>query len=73
MKIAFLAFFGLMLGALVGAGLGVAFGLAYVALFKVSDFEGYSGMLVFFTFMPLAAIAGGIGGAIVLGTAGARN
>ena len=42
-------------------------------IFNVSDFEGYSGMLVFFTFMPLGAIVGGIGGAILLGIVGSRK
>jgi hypothetical protein len=30
-------------------------------------------MLIFFTFMPLGAIAGGLGGAIILGMVGARK
>ncbi|MGA2314548.1 MAG: hypothetical protein ABSF87_19700 [Xanthobacteraceae bacterium] len=33
----------------------------------------YSRMLIFFTFMPLGAIAGGLGGAIILGMVGARK
>ena len=56
-----------------GAMLGVGLGFAYTKILNVSDFEGYSGMLIFFTFMPLGAIAGGIGGAILLGMAGARK
>jgi hypothetical protein len=55
------------------APLGVGLGMAYVAIFKVSSFEGYSGSLVFLTFMPLGAIAGGIGGAILLGMVGAKK
>jgi hypothetical protein len=35
----------------------------WVEIFKTSDFEGYSGMLVFFTFMPAGAMIGGLGGA----------
>jgi hypothetical protein len=38
---------------MLGAVLGVGLGFAYTKSFNVSDFEGYSGMLVFFTFMPL--------------------
>jgi hypothetical protein len=69
----FLAFVGLILGAMLGAAIGVGLGFAYTTIFKVSDFEGYSGMLVFFTFMPIGAIAGGIGGAIALGLVGAKK
>jgi hypothetical protein len=69
----FLAIVGLIFGAMLGAMLGVGLGLAYTKILNVSDFEGYSGMLIFFTFMPLGAIAGGIGGAILLGIVGARK
>jgi hypothetical protein len=69
----FLAAVGLILGAILGAMLGVGLGFAYTKIFNVSDFEGYSGMLIFFTFMPLTALAGGFGGAILLGTIGARK
>jgi hypothetical protein len=73
MQVVFLAFIGLIFGALFGAALGVGLGMAYVSIFKVSSFEGYSGSLVFLTFMPLGAIAGGIGGAILLGMVGAKK
>jgi hypothetical protein len=73
MKIALLALLGLMLGALGGAALGVGAGLAWVEIFKTSSFEGYSGMLVFFTFMPLGAAIGGIGGALLFGIIAARD
>ena len=53
MKIALLVLLGLLLGALGGAALGIGAGLAWVELFKTTSFEGYSGTLVFFTFMPL--------------------
>jgi hypothetical protein len=69
----FLAIVGLIFGAMLGAMLGVGLGFAYTKILNVSDFEGYSGMLIFFTFMPLGAIAGGIGGAILLGIVGARK
>jgi len=68
-----LAIVGLIFGAILGAMVGVGLGFAYTKIFNVSDFEGYSGMLVFFTFMPLGAIAGGIGGAILLGIVGGRK
>jgi hypothetical protein len=45
--------------------LGIGAGLAWVEIFKTSNFEGYSGMLVFFTFMPLGAAIGAIGGALL--------
>jgi hypothetical protein len=67
MKIALLALLGLALGALGGATLGIGAGLAWVQIFKTTSLEGYSGMLVFFTFMPLGAAIGGIGGALLFG------
>ena len=68
-----LAIVGLILGAILGAVAGVGLGFADTKIFNVSDFEGYSGMLVFFTFMPLGAIVDGIGGAIFLGVVGSRK
>ena len=65
MKIALLGLLGMILGALGGAALGIGAGLAWIEIFKTSNFEGYSGMLVFFTFMPLGAIIGGLGGALL--------
>lgn len=73
MKIALLALLGLMLGALGGAALGVGAGLAWVEIFKTTSFEGYSGMLVFFTFMPLGALIGGLGGALLFGIIATRD
>ena len=67
MKIALLALLGLALGTLGGAALGIGAGLAWVEIFKTTSFEGYSGMLVFFGFMPGGAILGGIAGAITFG------
>ena len=63
MKIVLLAVLGLILGALGGAALGIGAGLAWVAVFKSAELEGYSGMLVFFTFMPAGAMIGGLAGA----------
>ena len=68
-----LAVVGLILGTILGAIVGVGLGFAYTKIFNVSDFEGYSGMLVFFTFTPLGALTGGIGGAILLGKVGSTN
>src|ERR1700709_2869166 len=73
MKLALLALLGLALGALGGAALGVGAGLAWVEIFKTTGFEGYSGMLVFFTFMPLGAAIGGIGGALLFGVIAVRD
>ena len=73
MKIALLAILGLMLGALGGAALGIGAGLAWVELFNTTSFEGYSGMLVFFTFMPLGAALGGLGGALLFGVIAFRD
>ncbi len=73
MKIALLAVLGLVLGALGGAALGIGLGLAWVEIFKTSDFEGYSGMLVFFTFMPLGAMIGGLGGGFLFGLLAFRD
>jgi hypothetical protein len=73
MKIALLVLLGLLLGALGGAALGIGVGLAWVELFKTSSFEGYSAMLVFFTFMPLGAAIGGVGGALLFGVIAIRD
>jgi hypothetical protein len=73
MQIGCLAIIGLVFGAMFGAAMGVGLGFAYTKIFHVSDFEGYSGMLVFFTFMPLGAIVGGVGGAVCLGLVGAKK
>ena len=73
MKIALLALLGLVLGALGGAALGIGVGLAWVEFFKTSNFEGYNGMLVFFTFMPMGAAIGGVGGALLFGVIAIRD
>jgi len=73
MKIALLVVLGLILGALGGAALGIGAGLAWVEIFKTTNFEGYSGMLVFFTFMPVGALVGGIGGALLFGLLAVRD
>jgi hypothetical protein len=73
MKIALLVLLGLLLGALGGAALGIGAGLAWVEIFKTTSFEGYSAMLVFFTFMPLGAAIGGLGGALLFGVIAIRD
>jgi hypothetical protein len=73
MKIALLALLGLALGTLGGAALGIGAGLACVEIFKTTSFEGYSGVLVFFTFMPLGAAVGAIGGALLFGVIAIRD
>jgi hypothetical protein len=73
MKIALLSLLGLILGALGGAALGIGAGVAWVEIFNTTSFEGYSGMLVFFTFMPLGALLGAIAGALLFGIMAARD
>ena len=73
MKIALLALLGLVFGTLGGAALGIGAGLAWVEIFQTTDFEGYSGMLVFFTFMPMGVILGGLGGAFLFGMLAYRD
>jgi hypothetical protein len=58
---------GLALGALGDAALGIGVRLAWVKIFKTTRFEGYSGMLVFFTFMPLGPRSAVSGGALLFG------
>ena len=64
---------GFFLGAIVGGVLGVALGFVWIKVFHTSDFEGYSGMLVFFTFMPIGIIAGGVLGAAGLAVLASRD
>jgi len=73
MKITLFALLGLLLGAIGGAVIGIGAGLAWVEIFKTSNFEGYSGMLVFFTFMPAGAMIGGLGCAALFGLMTARD
>jgi hypothetical protein len=47
---------GLFLGAIAGGAIGVG-------VFHTSDFEGYSGMLVFSAFMPIGIVVGAVLGA----------
>jgi hypothetical protein len=67
MKIAFLGLVGLFFGAIVGGVIGVGLGLIWTSVFHTSSFEGYSGMLVFMTFMPIGILLGAAIGAVGLG------
>jgi hypothetical protein len=73
MKIVLLALLGMVLGAIVGGAIGVGAGFLWVQAFNTTSFEGYSGMLVFFTFMPIGIIGGALIGGVALGLAGARE
>jgi hypothetical protein len=42
-----------------GGVIGVGLGFVWTSVFHTSSFEGYSGMLVFFTFMPIGIFVGG--------------
>jgi hypothetical protein len=42
-------------------------------VFHTTSFEGYSGMLVFFTFMPIGVIGGALIGAVGLGYVASRD
>ena len=68
-----LALVGLFLGAIAGGVIGVGAGLLWTTVFHTSDFEGYSGMLVFFTFMPIGMIVGAVLGAAGLGYLASRD
>jgi hypothetical protein len=69
-KVVGLALVGFFLGAIAG---GVIAGLIWTKVFQTSDFEGYSGMLVFFTFMPIGLLALGAVGAAGLAYVAARD
>jgi hypothetical protein len=72
MKAAGLGCLGFVLGAIIGGVIGIVLGFVWINVFNTSDFEGYSGMLVFFTFMPIGAILGGILGAAALAALASR-
>jgi hypothetical protein len=72
MKVAFLGCLGLVFGALIGGVIGIGLGFVWINVFHTSDFEGYSGMLVFFTFMPIGAIVGALAGGVGLGIVGSN-
>jgi len=68
-----LALIGLFLGAIAGGVIGIGAGFLWTTVFHTSDFEGYSGMLVFFTFMPIGMIVGAVLGAAGLGYLASRD
>jgi hypothetical protein len=73
MKTGMLGCVGLFFGAILGGVLGVGAGFAWTAFAHTSDFEGYSGMLVFFTFMPIGSIVGALAGGAGLGYLASRG
>jgi len=72
MKIVMVGFVGLFLGAILGGAVGIGLGLIYTSVFHTASFEGYSGMLVFYSFMPLGIIFGALIGAVGLGVLASR-
>jgi hypothetical protein len=70
MKIALLALLGAILGALGGAAIGIVAGIGWIEVFKNASSEA---TLVFFTFMPIGAMLGTAGGAILFGVIAARD
>jgi len=73
MKVAMLALVGLFLGAIAGGVLGVGAGLIWTTVFHTTSFEGYSGMLVFESFLPVGMLIGAFGGAVGLGYLASRG
>jgi hypothetical protein len=73
MNVVLLGLIGLALGAIVGGAIGVGLGLVWTQVFHTSCFEGYCGMLVFFTFMPIGLSLGALIGAVGLGYVAARS
>jgi hypothetical protein len=68
-----LALVGLFFGAIAGGVIGIGAGFLWTTIFHTSDFEGYSGMLVFFTFLPIGIIVGAVLGAAGLGYLASRD
>jgi hypothetical protein len=73
MKIAMLGLIGLFFGAIIGGIIGVAAGMLWITVFHTTAFEGYSGTLVFYSFMPTGMMLGALIGAIGLGLLAARD
>jgi hypothetical protein len=70
MKIALFALLGSVLGALGGAAIGIVAGIGWIEIFKTTDSEA---TLLFFTFMPIGAVVGAAGGAILFGIIAVRD
>jgi hypothetical protein len=73
MKIVMAVFAGLFSGAILGGIAGVGLGMIWINVFHTSSFEGYSGMLVFYSFMPIGIIVGALTAGIGLGVLVARS
>jgi hypothetical protein len=73
MKVVMVGLVGLILGTIMGGLIGVALGFVWISVFQTSSFEGYSGMLVFYSFMPIGMILGAVIGAGSLGYLAARS
>jgi len=72
-KVTVLGLAGFLLGAIAGGVIGVGLGFVWINVFHTTSFEGYSGMLVFFTFMPVGIFVGGLIGALGLALLAARG
>jgi hypothetical protein len=70
MRIALFALLGAILGALGGGAIGIVVGIGWIELVKTTHSEA---MLVFFTFMPIGAMVGAAGGAILFGVMAAHD
>jgi hypothetical protein len=70
MKIALFALLGAILGALGGGAIGIVAGIGWIELVKTANSEA---MLVFFTFMPMGAVLGAAGAAVLFGVMAARD
>lgn len=73
MKTVVLAALGTVAGLILGAAVGVLAGIAWVNIAQISDLEGQSAMLVFFTFAPAGSVLGGLGGAICAGVLASKS
>jgi hypothetical protein len=70
MKIALLALLGALLGVLGGGAVGIVAGIGWIELFKSKISEA---TLIFLMFMPIGAVIGAAGGAILFGVLAARD
>lgn len=71
MKVALLVLLGLVLGTLGGGAIGLGAGIAWSEWLHTS--QDITGNLVFFTFLPIGAVAGGVCGAVLFGVIAARD
>jgi hypothetical protein len=70
MKISLFAVLGAILGVLGGSAIGIIAGIGWITVFKTANSEA---SLVFFTFMPIGAMLGAAGGAVLFGVMAARD